>query len=93
VGSYQVRVHPHSLDRVRERKVNPHSVDALIQSIPKIKPKIKQFADSQRFWLYSKKFDISLGITIINQDRRILMLKTVIPGHAWADLVPTIEVF
>jgi hypothetical protein len=93
LGSYSVQVDPHAIKRTQERKIDPEAVDILLHRVPGAKPKIKRFKNGQRFWLYNKDLNVSLGISVVDQEQRILRLKTVIPGHAWADLVPTVEVF
>lgn len=93
IGSFQIQVDPHSIDRAQERHIDPDLVDILLRRVPNIKAKIKTLNNGQNFWLYSKKLDLSLGLKIINSEKRILRLKTVIPGAAWADYTPTIEVF
>jgi hypothetical protein len=91
-GSYTIQVDSHAFQRVKQRNINPHSIDQLLNTVTSIKPKFKKFAAGQRFWLHSQELNISIGLTMVDPEQRILRLKTVIEGHPWADLVPTIRV-
>jgi hypothetical protein len=77
----EIIVDDHSIDRARERGVDPIAVDYMIKrQLPKVLPKLVQVQLGQRIWIYDWSRELSLGLRRISSTELKFVLKTVWPG-------------
>lgn len=91
-GDYRVSINQHLFDREQDRKLSRENIVAAINKIAGAKAKIKQLGNGQRFWLHDNTTDVSVGIRIIDLDRKLFHAKTVLGGRSYTDRFPTFEV-
>ena len=86
----QIAVDDHSLDRARQRGVDPSAVDYIIRNqLPKILKKLNQVPVGEQFWVYDWSREVSLGMRRISSTQLQFLLKTVWPGLP--DLTPNVS--
>jgi hypothetical protein len=74
-------VDDHSLDRARERGVDPYAVDYVIkQQMPKVLSKLNQVELGQKIWVYDWSREVALALRRISSTELKFLLKTVWPG-------------
>lgn len=74
-------VDDHSLDRAKERDVDPRAVDYVIkQQMPKVLSKLRQVELGQKIWVYDWSREVALALRRISSTELKFLLKTVWPG-------------
>lgn len=93
-GSITIRLNmDHIVDQAVDRKVKSDAIERVLDTLTNIKPKFKQFAPGEEFWVHSNSENISLGFKMINPDNRVLRFNTVIQGRTRGDRNPTLETY
>jgi len=91
-GDYRVAVDQHVFDREQDRQLSREDIVAAINKIASAKAKIKQLGNGQRFWLHDNTTDVSVGIRVVDLDRKLFLAKTVLGGRSYTTYFPTFEV-
>lgn len=74
-------VDDHSLDRAKERGVDPRAVDYVIKKqMPKVLSKLDQVELGQKIWVYDWSREVALALRRISSTELKFVLKTVWPG-------------
>jgi hypothetical protein len=76
-----VVIDDHSLDRARERGVDPRAVDYIIKrQMPKVLSKLDKIESGQKIWVYDWSREVALALRRISSTELKFILKTVWPG-------------
>jgi hypothetical protein len=92
IGGIVIIVDDHAMDQAVLRDVLPTDVDRTLRKIFSVKDQIQAIDAGQKFWIFDKTQDISLGMRCLNQDEARYVLKTVLDQHPYAGPSPVITV-
>jgi len=87
VGDYTLFLDEHLLDQAHERKVDDFVIQEVIPKIPRAKAKIRLLGAGQHFWLYDNTNHIALGVQLLHEQHKILIVRTVWNGMPGSDAV------
>lgn len=93
LGGYILQIVDHVIDRVRQRQINPRSIDRVLKQIPGIENQIKDLGIREGFFVVSPSNNISIAFAKSSENklRMITVIKTQTPYARGVDKIITVE--